>query len=129
MRWFNVTGICRPDDNYMLPPLPRLPTVRALLDREHYFELHAPRQVGKSTALHTLAQTLTAEGCYAAVLLSVELGAAFPNDVGAAERAILWGWRSTAEVLLPHKGHRARRPGDRDLRHVEQHRRAPHPRM
>ena len=48
-----------------------------------------------------MAQTLTAEGRYAAVLLSVEPGVPFSDDVGAAERAILRYWRSVAEALLP----------------------------
>ena len=70
----------------MLPPLPRLPAVRELIEREIYFVLHAPRQSGKTTTLRTLAQALTEEGRYAAVLLSVEPGAALPKKVGAAER-------------------------------------------
>ncbi|MCS7081324.1 MAG: ATP-binding protein, partial [Chloracidobacterium sp.] len=48
-----------------------------------------------------LAQQLTAEGRYAAVLLSLEVGAAFEDDVGAAESAILSVWRSALEVRLP----------------------------
>lgn len=49
-RFFNVSGMCRPEDHYMLPPLPRLPTVRGLIERKSYFVLHAPRQTGKSTS-------------------------------------------------------------------------------
>jgi len=85
----------------MLPPERRLPAVRALVDDGAYFVLHAPRQVGKTTALQTLARALVQEGRYAAVLLSMEVGAAFHHDVGAAERAILASWRSTAEARLP----------------------------
>jgi hypothetical protein len=79
----------------------RLPSVRHLIERKSYFVLHAPRQVGKTTALRTLANELTAEGQYAAVLVSVEVGAAFPNDVGAAELAILDAWRGAARSRLP----------------------------
>jgi len=32
----------------MLPVMRRLPTVRQLVDRQSYFVLHAPRQVGKT---------------------------------------------------------------------------------
>ncbi len=85
----------------MLPVLRRLPTVRRLIDGQSYFVMHAPRQVGKTTSLLTLGDELTREGRYAAVLVSVETGAAFPDDIGAAERAILSAWRERAEERLP----------------------------
>lgn len=99
-RWFNVAGPCNATRHYMLPVMRRLPTVRRLIERESYFVLHAPRQVGKTTALLTLANELTAAGQHVAVLLSVEVGAGFPEDVGAAELAILAAWRSAAQHRL-----------------------------
>jgi len=48
-----------------------------------------------------LAQQLTASGQYTAVMLSVEVGAAFPHDLAGAERAILQSWRSQAQNRLP----------------------------
>ena len=100
-RHFNTAGPCDPADHYMLPPERRLPGVRELVDQKAYFVLHAPRQVGKTTSLITLARTLTAEGKYAALLVSMETGAAFSDDVGAAEDAILEAWRSRARQWLP----------------------------
>lgn len=85
----------------MLPPTQRLPELRALIDRRNYFVLHAPRQVGKTTALLSLGRSLTSEGRYAAVLLSVETGAPFKDDAGAAELAVLGNWRWAAQGLLP----------------------------
>lgn len=99
-RWFNTAGPCNPADHYMIPALRRLPAVRRLIDQRSYFLLHAPRQVGKTTALLSLAQELTAEGRHAAVLVSMEVGAAFPSDIGAAESAILESWRDASEVQL-----------------------------
>jgi hypothetical protein len=61
-RWFNTAGPCRPELHYMLPAMRRLPEVRRLIDQEGYFIVHAPRQAGKTTALLSLAQELTAEG-------------------------------------------------------------------
>ncbi len=101
VRRFNVSGMCRPDDHYMLFPLLRLPIVRSLVDNKSYFVLHAPRQVGKSTTLLSVAHQLTAAGHYAAVLVSMETGAAFPKDPGAAELAILDDWRRDAHGQLP----------------------------
>ncbi len=100
-RHFNTAGPCRPDLHYMLPPERRIPTVRMLVDQQSYFVLHAPRQVGKTTALTSLAVSLTAEGRYAAVMVSMEMGAAFPDDVGAAESAVLNAWRAKARHQLP----------------------------
>ncbi len=100
-RWFNVAGPCNAADHYMLPVMRRLPKIRRLIDRKSYFVLHAPRQVGKTTALLALGRELTAEGSYVAVLLSVEVGAAFPDDTDAAELAILDAWRGDARARLP----------------------------
>lgn len=100
-RHFNTAGPCKPEFHYMLPPERRLPEVRALVEQQAYFGVHAPRQVGKTTALRSLAKSLTAEGRFAAVTVTMETGAAFPDDIGAAEDAILASWRSRAELWLP----------------------------
>jgi len=85
----------------MLPASERLPELRALIDQKACFVIHAPRQVGKTTTMMQLARELTAEGRYAALLVSMEVGAAFNDDPGAAELAILGTWRGDAEVWLP----------------------------
>jgi hypothetical protein len=85
----------------MLPAISRLPEMRGLIDSQSYFVLHAARQTGKTTSMIALARELTAEGRYAAVLVSLEAGAAFNDDPGAAELAILGTWPGTAWVWLP----------------------------
>jgi hypothetical protein len=100
-RWFNTAGPCEPIKNYMLPAAARLPEVPALVERESYFVVHAPRQTGKTTALRALASDLTAGGHYAAVVLSLETGRAWGDDVGAATRAVLDRARSAARANLP----------------------------
>ncbi len=100
-RWFNTAGPCNPADHYMLPAMRRLPEVRRLIDQKGYFVVHAPRQVGKTTALLSLAGELTAEGPYVSALVSMEVGAAFPQDVGAAELAMLESWRHALRAQLP----------------------------
>ncbi len=99
-RSFNIGGPCKADIDFMLPPEQRLPSIRQLIDDQRYFVLHAPRQVGKSTALLTLGDTLTAEGKYASVMLSVETGVPY-ETLDRAVPAILGSWRSRAENRLP----------------------------
>ena len=100
-RRFNTAGPNDVESHYTLPVLARLPDVRRLIDEQHCFILHAPRQVGKTTALLALGRELTREGAYVAVLLSMEEGAPFSSDPGAAEGAILGSWRGRARARLP----------------------------
>jgi hypothetical protein len=100
-RWFNTAGPCRPTKHYMLAPTARLPQVTQLIEQEGYFIIHAPRQIGKTTAITSLAQQLTASGKYTAIALSVEVGAPFSQDIAGAEAAILSSWRDSIAVRLP----------------------------
>ncbi len=101
MRRFNVSGPCVPDTHYMLPPEPRLPEARLLIDEQAYFVVHAPRQTGKTTTLWALARKLTAEGCYAALHFSCEMGEPAGDDYAAAQAAVLDTIRLSAERDLP----------------------------
>ncbi|WP_395811661.1 ATP-binding protein [Archangium minus] len=89
----------------MLPALRRLPEVLPLIGQESYFVLHAPRQVGKTTALRALAEELTASGRYAALHVSCEEGEAAGDDFAEAQRAILSRIRRSAEIYLPAELH------------------------
>lgn len=100
-KWFNTAGPCKPDIHYMLSPTQRMPDLKRLIAQENYFVIHAPRQTGKTTAMLTLAQELTASGAYAAVLVSAEVGAAFPDQPAIAENAILGAWWDAATFWLP----------------------------
>ncbi len=48
-----------------------------------------------------LAKQLTESGRFVALIVSVEVGAAFPHDPGKAELAILGTWRESAQFYLP----------------------------
>jgi len=100
-KWFNTAGPCKADIHYMLPAGDRLPELERLIAQENYFVIHAPRQVGKTTAMLTLAQELTASGQYTAVMLSLEVGAVFSHDPDLAEKAILDEWKESARFRLP----------------------------
>jgi hypothetical protein len=100
-RHFNVAGPCNPEIHYMLSPLARIPQVMDLVEQQAYFVIHAPRQIGKTTAMMAIAQELTKSGRYVAVLVSVEEADAFPDDIGAAEAAIRRSWYENATDRLP----------------------------
>ncbi len=104
-KWFNTAGPCKPNIHYTLPTSQRLPELKRLIDQENYFVIHAPRQTGKTTAMLTLAQELTASGKYTAIMVSVEVGAVFPHDPLAAQNSILNHWQNQIRFLklpLPH---------------------------
>ncbi|HEU5159479.1 MAG TPA: hypothetical protein VFU43_20955 [Streptosporangiaceae bacterium] len=88
-KYFNTAGPCFPEWHYMLPPEPRLPEARQLIDRGQYFVVHAPRQTGKTTTLLALAERLTAEGRYAALYFSCERAEAAGDDDVRAQLDLL----------------------------------------
>ncbi|MGL5034593.1 MAG: ATP-binding protein, partial [Microcystaceae cyanobacterium] len=92
-KWFNTAGPCQADIHYMVSSAERLPELTQLIAQRNYFVIHAPRQTGKTTAMLTLAQELTASGEYAAVMVSAEVGSVFPDQPDIAENAILSAWR------------------------------------
>ena len=100
-RQFNLAGPCKPDIHYMLPPERRFPGVRSVIEGQHYFVVHAPRQSGKTTALMAFARELTASGKYTSVLVSMEQGQPFLHDLEALEPAFLDGWRWSCLAHLP----------------------------
>ena len=103
MKFFNTAGPCRPNRHYMLSATERLKAfnVMHLIGQDSYFILHAPRQVGKTTAILELARQLTASGEYISVVLSCEVGAPFHNDIDKAERFILSDWVRAIRYQLP----------------------------
>jgi hypothetical protein len=100
-KWFNTAGPCKADIHYMLSATERLPAIKQLIAQENYFVIHAPRQVGKTTAMLALAQELTASGAYTSVMVSAEVGATFPDEPEKAEEIILAAWRDAADFWLP----------------------------
>lgn len=73
----------------MLPPEPRLPGARELIDQSRYFVVHAPRQTGKTTTLVALATDLDAEGRHVPLVFSCEQARWAADDIDAAESLIL----------------------------------------
>ncbi len=104
-RFFNTAGPCRTDDHYMLPPEERVSGLPPLIEEKAYFVIHAPRQVGKTTSLRSLAASLTSEGHYLAVHASCERGQDFRGDpewaVSSVVEAIARETETLPESLRP----------------------------
>jgi hypothetical protein len=83
----------------MIPPEPRLPEARPLIEQGRYFVVHAPRQTGKTTTLSALAEELTAAGKHVALLVSCERAEAAGDDYAAAELQLLDALRTEAKVV------------------------------
>ncbi len=71
-KFFNTAGPCRAEIHYVVDPLPRLSGIEELIDGEHYFVLHAPRQTGKTTYLYALMRHLNAAGRYSALTVNIQ---------------------------------------------------------
>ena len=104
MRDFNTAGPVRADKHYCIPPLDRLNLgeLLALIRKERYFVLHAPRQTGKTSALLTLCDLLNTspEGDYRCVYVNVEPAQTAREDVERAMRNILNGISFQARMTL-----------------------------
>jgi phosphoribosyl-ATP pyrophosphohydrolase len=94
MRAFNITGPCRPDRHYMLPPLERSPMAMRLVQGENYLAVSGPRQSGKTSLLKALVDRINADGWARAVLLSCEAAGLRQSvtDTGEAELRLLEVW-------------------------------------
>jgi hypothetical protein len=86
--------------HYMVSPTQPFPQIEQLIAQENYFVIHAPRQTGKSTAMLALAQQLTASDRYTSMMVSVEVGSPFSNDIHKAEVAI-WAAKRQQNPHLP----------------------------
>ena len=100
-RFFNTTGLCKPEKHYMQPAEGRLPDLGPFFEDEAYFVVHAPRQSGKTTSFHHLARRLTAEGRYAAVLASCETGRVAQDDLDRGVTAVIDAIFEDASLDLP----------------------------
>ncbi|AOR25175.1 GxxExxY protein [Clostridium taeniosporum] len=69
-RRFNSTGVCVPRKHYMVDISNKLIQIKELIDNEFYFNMHKPRQYGKTTTLNELKKFLNNE--YLVISISFE---------------------------------------------------------
>jgi hypothetical protein len=87
----------------MIDPLKRLTEVGALIKKELYFTLHAPRQTGKTTYLHALVRKLDAEGKYIPLAVSFEQAGYRSITVEKANEILIARIYEGARQSLPQK--------------------------
>ena len=104
-KYFNVSGPCTPEVHYMLPAEERLEGVDLFIERGLYFVIHAPRQVGKTTAFRALAKRLMAQGRYAALHVSCETAQAAGEDVELGIATVIEALAHSARNHLPPELH------------------------
>ena len=67
---FNITGICIPEEHYMVNLNNRLVQIKKLIDDKEYFTINRGRQYGKTTTLSRLRRFLADE--YTVIFISFE---------------------------------------------------------
>ena len=101
-KFFNTEGPNKVDLNYQVPPLQRwdLAEVMALIDRQRYFVLHAPRQTGKTTCMLALMGYLNEQGKYQALYTNIEHVQPLRSNIDAAMATIIETIASAARFHL-----------------------------
>ena len=80
-RTFNTTGICNPEQHYMVDLAKRLAQVRILVDGGNYFTINRARQFGKTTTLNALAGYLNHEYFVVSMDFQMQMSSAkFKNE-------------------------------------------------
>jgi hypothetical protein len=100
-RYFNTTGFCNPEKHYMVNPFRDIyDDILRLVEAEQYFLIHAPRQTGKTTFLHSLAHRLNQEGKYISVVGSLEAAGYSSITVADANWVMVKSLYQNAKLFL-----------------------------
>jgi len=101
MRTFTTDGPGDATLHHLVPAATRLAEIRSLVDQGRYFVFRAPGRSGKTTALRSLAASLTADGRFAALCCSTKIAASAQSDLILAQNSLLSAIRIAAEQDLP----------------------------
>jgi len=69
---FNVTGTCYPHLHYMMDITEKKKRVLEMVERGEYFVINRPRQYGKTTMLHLIADALNEKETYLPITLNFQ---------------------------------------------------------
>lgn len=100
-RIFNTTGFCNPEKHYTINPLRgKGDEIEALIRDELYFVIHAPRQSGKTTLLHSIVKKINSEGKYVSLVFSVERAGYRSITIQEANKTIINAIHQMAKHFL-----------------------------
>ena len=103
-RFFNTTGYCNPNKHYTINSLRgKNNVIMELITKELYYVLHAPRQSGKTTLLHSMMHKINSEGQYIALVFSVESAGYRSISEEKANFKILEALNASAETFIDEK--------------------------
>ena len=102
MKFFNTEGPIKPELHYYIPVAQRidLDEIKALIERQKYFVLHAPRQSGKTTALLEIMRQLNASGHYKCLYVNVERAQVARERIEEAMDAIVKALTHSEKINL-----------------------------
>ena len=72
MKYFNTTGICLPEKNFMVDTTKKIDQILKMVYRGQYFIINRPRQYGKTTTLALLKRRLIPTSEYLPIFISFE---------------------------------------------------------
>jgi hypothetical protein len=72
MKRFNITGICNPNESYMVDTGGKLKQILKMIEFKDYFVINRPRQYGKTTTLFLLEKALQNTDDYLPIKISFE---------------------------------------------------------
>jgi hypothetical protein len=80
MRYFCTTGLCVPDQHYMVDVSGKIAQIREMVGRGLYFTINRARQYGKTTILYQLEKNLSDEYCCASISFEGLGGKSFETE-------------------------------------------------
>ncbi len=69
---FNITGVCFPEEHYIMDNSAKLARIMELVEQGQYFTINRPRQYGKTTMLYFLMEQLKTSDGYIPVSLNFQ---------------------------------------------------------
>ena len=72
MKHFNITGICHPDNCFMVDTKNKIDQILEMVYKKSYFVINRPRQYGKTTTMFLLEQRLLQSDEYLPIFTSFE---------------------------------------------------------
>lgn len=69
---FNITGLCYPEQHYMMDVRQKMSEVMAMVESGEYFVINRPRQYGKTTMLYLLGEILRTSDDYIPIALNFQ---------------------------------------------------------